>query len=473
MRDVSNGNKGSESCNGHRPCGGGYGRREFLQIGLGTVAASAVGLPTMAGPFEENEYLKTIPADKKLDPEWVASLSARGEKETYSTAEALRNIGMPVGGLFAGTVYLGGDGQLWLWDIFNRDQEGILPRKLTRPVPNASPEAKLVANMTRGGHNYLEPASPQSPFEQTFSVLVGGRVRKLNQAGFSKMTFDGRYPIGRVKYEDADCPVTIELEAFSPFLPMNAADSSLPVTVMSYTVENTGEQDTTVDIVGRLQNPVCLDAEDSTAGLLRNQVVSAPRVRGVVCRAELPEKTEQEIVRDDILLEDFEKSDYEGWEVEGDAFGKQPVPKAKIPDYQGDVSGEGNRVVNSHASAPGENVGEKDGCRERSRVAPLRSSVGFCSSLSEADPTRADLRQPPGRRRGRRIANGSESQPDATRIDQRRPISRPPRHRSRSSTVSRADGGMLVWTNCSYGSPPGSPATRFAARLRHDGNRTA
>ena len=69
---------------------------------------------------DENEYLQDHPDDKKLDPAWVASLSARGEKETYSDPAALRHIGMPVGGLFAGTVYLSGDGRLWLWDIFNR-----------------------------------------------------------------------------------------------------------------------------------------------------------------------------------------------------------------------------------------------------------------------------------------------------------------------------------------------------------------
>ena len=78
--------------------------------------------------FDDNEYLRVIAEDKKLNPDWVRSLYIRGKKQVYSTPDALKHIGMPVGGLFAGTVYLSGDGRLWLWDIFNRDQEGI-PQK--------------------------------------------------------------------------------------------------------------------------------------------------------------------------------------------------------------------------------------------------------------------------------------------------------------------------------------------------------
>ena len=55
--------------------GSGLPRRDFLK--LGSVAAGGAALmrtglmPVMAGPFEENEYLKAIPADKRLDPAWA------------------------------------------------------------------------------------------------------------------------------------------------------------------------------------------------------------------------------------------------------------------------------------------------------------------------------------------------------------------------------------------------------------------
>lgn len=97
----------------------GWNRRDFLGASAATVLGMAFSiLPAMAGPFTREDFDRLVPADKKLLPEWVHALFARGEPQVFRGAE-LEKIGMPVGGICAGQVYLGGDGRLWLWDIVN------------------------------------------------------------------------------------------------------------------------------------------------------------------------------------------------------------------------------------------------------------------------------------------------------------------------------------------------------------------
>ena len=105
-------------------------RRHFLRTTALFTASMAAQLPVIAGPFSGEELQSGIPADKKLDPAWVKSLFLRGESTRYrASRNELRYIGMPVGGLHSGTLYLGGDGRLWLWDIFNDNREGIEPKR--------------------------------------------------------------------------------------------------------------------------------------------------------------------------------------------------------------------------------------------------------------------------------------------------------------------------------------------------------
>ncbi|GAG63671.1 unnamed protein product, partial [marine sediment metagenome] len=211
-------------------------RREFLKISaLGSVSLGACGGEGLGNAYGASgvkeadvvqKYAQLIPANKGLDSAWVRSLTTRGEKQTYTDRKALEHIGMPVGGLFAGTVYLGGDGRLWLWNILNDDREGIEPRPISY---------KGTALRARDGTNYVTPAPRAYPFEQNFGLRVKDQLRTLDADGFKQIVFSGQYPIGEVTYEDASCPFRVKLSAYSPFIPLNTEDSSLPVTVMSYT----------------------------------------------------------------------------------------------------------------------------------------------------------------------------------------------------------------------------------------------
>jgi len=297
-----------------------------------------------------DDYRRLVPADKGLSRAWVKSLTARGEPTVYSDPKALEHIGMPVGGLFTGTVYLGGDGRLWVWDVFNQDREGIVPREV---------RYKGQKLRMRGGANYVSPAPRTYPFDQGFGIRVDGELRTLDREGFVTVGFKGQYPIGEVTYADDDCPVTVRLEAYSPFIPLNTPDSSLPATVMSFTVRNTSSKQVTADVVGWMANPICLHHRN-LVGQRKNDVVKGDGITMVRCSAEARQEKAAD-PRPDILFEDFEKETYGEWTTTGTAFGEGPVKIKDIPDYQGDVGGKGERVVNSHATAPGGDVREKDG----------------------------------------------------------------------------------------------------------------
>ncbi|MDR1859719.1 MAG: hypothetical protein LBR06_02200, partial [Bacteroidales bacterium] len=75
---------------------------------------------TVAAAPQKTQLPKTFPDGR------FKSLYERGAATVYSKSRGeLRYIGMPAGGINAGGVYLGGDGRLWLWDVFNDNREGI------------------------------------------------------------------------------------------------------------------------------------------------------------------------------------------------------------------------------------------------------------------------------------------------------------------------------------------------------------
>ena len=113
----------------------------------------------MAGPFAASDFEKLIPADKKLRPEWTESLFAKGQPTVYSKKRnELRWIGLPIGGLCCGTLYLGGDGKLWLWDIFNQNPHGIEPRNVHFEDFGGGRDVD-----PQNGANYVSPAPNRVP----------------------------------------------------------------------------------------------------------------------------------------------------------------------------------------------------------------------------------------------------------------------------------------------------------------------
>ncbi len=341
-------------------------RRDFLKFtGLTAAGLAWSPRPLMAGPFAEADWDQIIPADKKLHPDWVAALYGRGTPTVYTKARhELRYIGMPVGGLCCGTLYLGGDGRLWNWDIFNQKTEGVLPRRVLWSEVGMEFETGDRAIRPRDGATYVKPAvrADSQAIAQGFAIRVEGEgrteIRPLDASGWAEVRFTGQYPIGTVEYRDPASAVAVQLEAFSPFIPQDAADSSLPATVFVFTLTHRGAQPVTVSLAGWLQNATSFHAARPGDGQRVNVV---RRGRGATLVAMHFEKAPPAGVskRPDLLVEDFEHG-YDAWKVEGVAFGSAPVRRGEVPPYQGDLGGEGGGVANSHASAPGASIEAKD-----------------------------------------------------------------------------------------------------------------
>ena len=281
-------------------------------------------------------------------PSKPASLTKRDKPEIYGGRD-LEFIGMPVGGCFAGTVYLGGDGQLWNWDIFNRGQLGTI----------AQSDVMFMGDPLRAidGANYVRPPHQQSPFRQRFDLFVddGKQPNTSIPTGlgvkFGDVSFRGEYPIGRVQYRGADHEVEMDLEAFSPFVPHKIDDSSYPATTMTFTVKNSSKQRENYRLVYAFENPV-LNQTRKTRGDFKLEASETKwGVHASARRVETPRAT-----KPDLLIEDWSDGTYEGWEVSGTAFGDSPRKVNDLPTYMGSVAAGTTFVVNSHQTRNGEDV---------------------------------------------------------------------------------------------------------------------
>ena len=267
-------------------------RRNFLRSsGIFAAGIYAGNAKAIAGPFQPGELLHNIPTDKKLDPSWVASLSKRGYVTKYiKTRNELKYIGMPVGGINAGTVYLGGDGRLWLWDIFNANQNGVDPK--TIEWHSSVHVGKKIRS--QDGSAYVQPAKDIRPLEQgfAFKIVIAGKtiIKKMEASDWDDIIFEATYPMAKIRYIDKQLPVDITAEVFSPFIPLDEKNSSLPCTVYSITIKNRTASTITVDVLGWLENKVApRSAKQSDRRI--NTVSSDNKMQGVFCSMGLTENT--------------------------------------------------------------------------------------------------------------------------------------------------------------------------------------
>jgi len=219
-------------------------RRGFLKqaagaIGAATQAASVVSAATLA-------------ASQPIAAE-VSNESAKAPSSSHSAFDyprrfegrQLKMISFPLGGVGAGSLGLGGRGQLIDWEIFNRAHKGNRPQYCFPSIWVQAGSAKPIARVLES--RILPPYEGQQGLD---SDNVPG-LSRLEEA-----VFHGGYPLAHIDFKDRGLPVKVELDAFSPFIPHDPDDSGLPVAILRYRVTNPGSSPAKVSIAFSLDNPV-------------------------------------------------------------------------------------------------------------------------------------------------------------------------------------------------------------------------
>lgn len=212
------------------------GRRTFIK----TVALAAGGT-TQADP-----QVTAAQSSKAAAPS-VRTTSAFQYPRTF-TGRQIETIAFPLGGVGAGSVGLGGRGQLVDWEIFNRPDKGRQPGYAFPGIWAQAGDAKPVVRV-------LE--ARLAPPYQAASGLSPAQVSGL--ARLEEARFIGEYPLARISFRDRQLPVKVSLEAFTPFIPLDPDESGLPVAVLRYRVSNPGKDKARVAIAFSLDNPVGVD----------------------------------------------------------------------------------------------------------------------------------------------------------------------------------------------------------------------
>ncbi len=147
------------------------------------------------------------------------------------TGSSLDQIAFPVGGLGAGMVCIEGTGTISHVSVFNQ------PDVFNEPAMFAAISVKGLRN----GAKVLEGPVPDYKIFVRPRSARGAPGATYGLPRFSDAEFIPRFPFATVSLHDEDIPLDIRIEAWSPFIPLDADNSGLPCGAFEYTFMNTGK----------------------------------------------------------------------------------------------------------------------------------------------------------------------------------------------------------------------------------------
>src|SRR6266498_4652625 len=218
-------------------------RRKFLKkLGIGSITAGFIPSSIL---ISDQKEITTINNGKEK--------TQFGSKHEYNgsyTGEYLNRIAFPIGGIGAGMFCLEGSGAISHMSVRNK------PDIFNEPGMFAAISIKGLTNGTK----ILEGPVPNW---KKFGLHDAGNGLGGSTAGlprFEQAVFTARFPFATIDLVDSDLPIRAQLTGWSPFIPTDDDNSSLPVAAFEYKIVNTSSK--TIDAVFSFNSKNFLKVDD-------------------------------------------------------------------------------------------------------------------------------------------------------------------------------------------------------------------
>jgi uncharacterized protein (DUF608 family) len=172
------------------------------------------------------------------------------------TGERRQYVAFPLGGIGTGSVSLTGSGRLIDWSIRNRPAIHQF-NGYSHFAIKAEQDGKLLgARVLNGPYEGIPTGSPSVRKFDGFG-FGANRDSLAGVPHFDDVTFIGRVPVAEVEFHQAGFPGQVRMTAFSPFVPHNDRDSSMPVALFRFTIENDTDAPIDYTLAATLGNYGC------------------------------------------------------------------------------------------------------------------------------------------------------------------------------------------------------------------------
>jgi len=207
-----------------------------------------------------NTLVELYGSDKLAEP--IKSLPYKAKellsplvRDTYEGIY-LDQVRFPLGGIGSGCISLNGRGALVDWSLFGNPNCGYRPEFSFLGLWAKAGDNEATFRVLEG-----DPAVPYGWGNENWST---GPLAISGLPHMSSAVFVGRFPFAMVMLKDRGMPLEATIEGWSPFIPGNDRESSIPVACLNITLKNISGKTVTGTLGYNLKNLANEGNDDGT-----------------------------------------------------------------------------------------------------------------------------------------------------------------------------------------------------------------